>query len=171
MKMIPGLEERLLEGSEEEILHIADMVCPFLQSLIKCSLTSKCYNKIQKGASHARADDTKSLKGAIIDWITPKGGSLVPPLARNVKFDRGFHHDRTGALLCPLHLDWSDNEYAVSLITIHTLTSFRTKEKLRSGELMTTGDEWPTFLYQDYTCDPSNPWKGLLRNSLLLKVC
>ena len=32
MKMIPGLEERLLQGSEEEILHIADMVRPFLPS-------------------------------------------------------------------------------------------------------------------------------------------
>jgi hypothetical protein len=40
MKMVPGLEERLLEGSEEEILHIADMVC--LLPSIKCSLTRKC---------------------------------------------------------------------------------------------------------------------------------
>jgi hypothetical protein len=77
--------------------------------------------KIQKGASHARADDTKSLKGAIIDWIMPKGGLLTPPLARNVKIDRGFHHDRTGALLCPTNLDWSDIKYVVSPVTIaHT---------------------------------------------------
>ena len=66
--------------------------------------------QIQKGVSSARSDDTKSLKSAIIDWITPKGQPLDPPLARNVKTDRGFHHDRTGFLLCPAGLDWSNDE-------------------------------------------------------------
>ena len=108
--MVPTLEERLLSGSEEEILHVADMVRP-------CNPTQPplwpSNVKIQKGAAYARADDTKSLKSAIIDWITPKGGSLIPPLARNVKFDRGFHHPRTGLLLCPTNFDWSDNEYVI----------------------------------------------------------
>ena len=53
----------------------------------------------------------------------------------------------------------------------HVLKSSRTKEKLRSGELLTTGDEWPAFLYQDYTCDLNDPWRGLFRSSLLVKVC
>ena len=70
--------------------------------------------KIQKGVSTARSDDTKSLKGPILDWITPQGQSLNPPLARNVKMDRGFHHERTGALLCPVGMDWSNNEFVVS---------------------------------------------------------
>lgn len=70
--------------------------------------------QIQKGASSARSDDTKSLKGAILDWITPRGQPLNPPLARNVKVDRGFHHERTGALLCPAGLDWSNAEYVFS---------------------------------------------------------
>lgn len=66
--------------------------------------------KIQKGASSARSDDTKSLKGAILDWMTPHGQSLHPPIARNVKVDRGFNHERTGALLCPVGMDWADPE-------------------------------------------------------------
>lgn len=66
--------------------------------------------QIQKGANSARADDTKSLKSAVLDWITPRGQPLRPPLARNVKTDRGFHHERTGALLCPAGLNWSDSE-------------------------------------------------------------
>jgi hypothetical protein len=66
--------------------------------------------QIQKGVSSARSDDTKSLKSAIIDWITTKGQPLDPPLARNIKMDRGFHHDRTGFLLCPAGLDWSNDE-------------------------------------------------------------
>jgi hypothetical protein len=60
--------------------------------------------------SGARADDTKSLKGAVIEWITPKGQSLNPPLFQNIKVDCGFHHERTGALLCPVDLDWSSQE-------------------------------------------------------------
>ena len=67
-------------------------------------------HKLSKGASGARGDDTKSLKGAVLDWITPRGQSLVPPLAHNVKVDRGYNHERTGALLCPAGLDWSNPE-------------------------------------------------------------
>ena len=66
--------------------------------------------KLSKGASGARGDDTKSLKGAVLDWITLKGQNLVPPLARNMKLDRGYNHERTGALLCPTGLDWSNLE-------------------------------------------------------------
>jgi hypothetical protein len=66
--------------------------------------------KLQKGTSSGRADDTKGLKGPVLDWITPRGQSLNPPLARNVKTDRGFHHERTGALLCPAGMDWANAE-------------------------------------------------------------
>ena len=66
--------------------------------------------KLSKGASGARGDDTKSLKGTVLDWITPKGQNLVPPLARNMKLDCGYNHERTGALLCPAGLDWSNLE-------------------------------------------------------------
>jgi hypothetical protein len=67
--------------------------------------------QIQKGVSGARSDDTKSLKGVIIDWITPPGQALNPPLMRSMKTDRGFHHECTGALLCPADLNWSKAEY------------------------------------------------------------
>ena len=47
------------------------------------------------------------MKLAIIDWITPPGQSLDPPLSRKIKTTRGFHHEKTGLLLCPAGLDWS----------------------------------------------------------------
>lgn len=108
--MIPGLEERLMDGSEEDVMSIAELVrrihwCPTYLAL------TACLRKIQKGVSGARSDDTKGLKGPILDWITPRGQTLNPPLARNVKMDRGYHHERTGALLCPAGLDWSNTEY------------------------------------------------------------
>jgi len=61
LDMIPGLQERLTTGSEDEVAIVAEL--------------------IQKGMSGARGDDTKSLKGAVLEWITPKGQALNPPIA------------------------------------------------------------------------------------------
>ncbi|RDB16267.1 hypothetical protein Hypma_003004 [Hypsizygus marmoreus] len=132
----PGLHKRLLDGSDEQIGLIADL--------------------IQKGINAARADDTKGMKGAIVDWITLPGESLSPPLSRRHKFDRGFKHERTGALLCPAGLSWDDPEI---------------KAKLRSGEMRVRGDNWPIFFYADYKCDPNgNPWHGLLKSRILVNA-
>ncbi|KAG1898245.1 uncharacterized protein F5891DRAFT_1129640 [Suillus fuscotomentosus] len=132
LKSVAGLEERLLQGGDDEVDAVAEL--------------------FTKGASGARGDNTKSLKGSVLNWITPKGQSLVPPLAHNMKIDCGFHHERTGALLCPAGLDWSNAE---------------TKTKLQNGEIIVTGDQWPLFLYADYHYDPEDPWNGLLRSALL----
>jgi hypothetical protein len=130
--------------------------------------------KIQKGVSSARSDDTKTLKSVIIDWITPRGQVLDPPLARNIKTDRGFNHDFTGRLLCPAGLDWSDKEYAIFFLLKDRrrpyLTTQRIRECLRQGDLHVSGEQWPIFLYHDYSYDPDNPWKGLLRSSLVVSV-
>jgi hypothetical protein len=53
---------------------------------------------------------------------------------------------------------------------MHRLTSFRVKEKLRSGELAIPGDQWPVFLYHGYVYDPEDPWNGLFRSTLLVSV-
>ncbi|KAG1738456.1 hypothetical protein EDD22DRAFT_982306 [Suillus occidentalis] len=86
----PGLLERLQNRSEEEIIHIGEL--------------------IGKGAAGAQGDDTKMLKSAVLDWIAPKGAAIQPPLHRNLKIDRVFNHELTGSLLCPAGLDWSDPE-------------------------------------------------------------
>jgi len=110
LRIIPGLKTRLLASSLEEARLVADLARIF--TLLR-RLTIPTYDhpsnvKIQKGVSSARSDDTKGLKGIILDWIAPKGQPLDPPLARNIKTDRGFHHDRTGYLLCPAGLNWSE---------------------------------------------------------------
>ncbi|KIJ09521.1 hypothetical protein PAXINDRAFT_17395 [Paxillus involutus ATCC 200175] len=115
LRTIPGLEARLMESSEEEVMLIGELV--------------------QKGANGARADDTKVLE---------------PPHPRNVKSGRGFNHERTGALLCPAGLDWANNE---------------TKLKLVNGQIQVAGDQWPVFLYANYTYDAEDPWNGLLLSS------
>ncbi|KAI6001404.1 hypothetical protein EDD15DRAFT_2124255, partial [Pisolithus albus] len=58
LKIVPNLEDRIMSSSEQDVIAVAEL--------------------IQKGASGARSDDTKSMKAAIIDWITPKGQALIP---------------------------------------------------------------------------------------------
>ncbi|KAH6874091.1 hypothetical protein BKA70DRAFT_1378942 [Coprinopsis sp. MPI-PUGE-AT-0042] len=124
LRMIPSLHQRLLDASEEEVIAIAAM--------------------IQKGANSARSDDTKTLKSAVVDWIVLSDGTpLNPPIARNVKMDRGFTHPRTGFLLCPAELNWQDEEV---------------KRQLRDKELVVSGTNWPIFLYKDETYDEEEPW-------------
>ncbi|KIJ58976.1 hypothetical protein HYDPIDRAFT_44219 [Hydnomerulius pinastri MD-312] len=135
LQMAPRLEACIMDSSEEEVILIADL--------------------IQKGANGARADDTKGMKSAIIDWITPKGQSLNPHIPRNVKSGRGFNHERTGALLCPAGLDWNNTE---------------TRTKLVNGQIQVAGDQWPVFLYANYWYDPEDPWNGLLRSGLLVSA-
>lgn len=44
------------------------------------------------------------------------------------------------------------------------------KEKLKSGEIAVSGDQWPIFLYAGYVYDSEDPWNGLFRSSLLVYV-
>jgi hypothetical protein len=44
------------------------------------------------------------------------------------------------------------------------------KEQLRNGELSVAGDHWPIFLYHGYSYDKEDPWNGLFRSAILVKV-
>ena len=107
LAIVPALEARLMNEltSEQDIRYIADLVSSPLTSHVCLDL-----GQLQKGCNSARSDDTKGLKSAVIDWITPSDQPLIPPLARNSKEDRGFNHEATGSLLCPAGLNWSDPE-------------------------------------------------------------
>jgi hypothetical protein len=104
--MVPHLTECLMNCSNEESMAIADLVCP-LHSNIDCFVLLFLL-QVQKGVSNARSDDTKSMKGAVLDWITPRDVPLNPPLSHNVKTNCGFHNNTTGVLLCPAGTDWDD---------------------------------------------------------------
>ncbi|KAG2094638.1 uncharacterized protein F5147DRAFT_584979 [Suillus discolor] len=125
----PGLLDHLMNGEDEDIVHVGELM--------------------GKGASGARGNNTKTLKSAVLEWLVPRGQAVIPPLARNIKSDRGFNHKVTGTLLCPAGLDWSNAE---------------TKQSLKSGETAVRGDQWPMFLYAGYVYDSEDPWKGLLRS-------
>ena len=170
--MVPGLEDRLINDPEEsEMVKITELVSckhPFHHCILFMAF------QIQKGVSSARSDDTKGLKGPILDWIVPPGQTLNPPLACNVKIDRGFNHERIGTLLCPTGMDWSDPEYihrsCVPGCCPYANPTFSTKEKLRSGEMEVPGDQWPVFLYANCQYDAEDAWKGLFRSTFLVSV-
>lgn len=46
----------------------------------------------------------------------------------------------------------------------------RIQQKLRTGELSVPGDQWPIFIYDCQKYNDKDPWKGLLRSSILVKV-
>jgi hypothetical protein len=72
---------------------MAELVClPPMQELQK----PFHLQKLQKGVSGATSNNTKSLKGIVVDWITPCNVPLVLPLSWNIKTNRGFHHPMTG---------------------------------------------------------------------------
>jgi hypothetical protein len=108
MRSVPGLEECLMQGSEEEVDTITELV--ILLAIQWNHSILMAVNKLSKGVARARGNDTKSIKSAVLDWITLRGQGLVPPLAHNVKVDCGFNHKCTGTLLCPTGLDWSNPE-------------------------------------------------------------
>jgi hypothetical protein len=117
---VAGLEERLMQGGDDEVDSIAELASILVSYIFKVICFSHTPCQLTKGTSGVRGDDTKSLKGSVLDWITLKGQNLIPPLTRNVKVDQGFHHERTGALLCPAGLNWSNSE-CVTFISLASL--------------------------------------------------
>lgn len=102
----PGLLDRLTNDKEEDIIHVGELISLQYWKVI----TMLTVFQLGKGASGARGDDTKALKSAMLEWLVPRGQPVIPPLSQNIKSDRGFNHEVTGALLCPAGLYWSDAE-------------------------------------------------------------
>lgn len=107
--------ERLfrINRTNEDIMHIADSVSRTLFNYCALQISEMlCHMlKLTRGVNGARSDDLKTMKSAVIDWITPEGGVVIPPLNRNVKTCRGFYHEVTGQYLCPTDYDWNDPVY------------------------------------------------------------
>ena len=112
------------------------------------------------------------MKGAVIDWITPKGQSLNPHILRNAKAGCGFNHECTGTLLCPTGLDWAHPEYVPELPSRFSFkeSPLRMQTKLINGQIQVAGDQWPVFFYANYMYDTEDPWNGLLHSGLLVSV-
>jgi len=161
--------------------HVNRWTCMFLQLLRSLSQSSG----IQKGISSARSDNTKSLKGVVLDWILLRDkatSSDMPPdmpstpkpthLLQNVKTNQGFYHPVTGALLCPADFNYKDAAWVLYIWSFDMTyqTWFSVCAQLVSGELVVSGDQWLLLVYAKGVYDPEESWDGLFRNKLLVWV-
>ncbi|KAG1841182.1 hypothetical protein C8R48DRAFT_620395 [Suillus tomentosus] len=115
------------------------------------------YQKLNRGADSARGDDASSLKKAVASWLNESLPTPNPPIPLVDKSGRGFYHDVTGELLCPVDFHWADP---------------KTKKGIRNYEpdFQVTAHSWPAFLYCNSKYDPDDPTKGLFKGVLLVRT-
>ncbi|KAF8833422.1 hypothetical protein BDN67DRAFT_986045 [Paxillus ammoniavirescens] len=134
--------------------HTKDLPCSGLSTLkFPISLPTPT----ERGADCAQGDDCASLKPAIVQWLMLVRPAPEPPLDPFEKTGRGFNHDITGCLLCPVDYDWRDAEHCSAIRDFHP-------------DFLVTEHNWPTFLYENEQYDPENCTKGLFKNKLLVQV-
>jgi hypothetical protein len=68
-------------------------------------------SQLKKGADGARGDDTNILKYSVATWLNEQQPPPYPLLLVGDKQGRGFNHDLTGSLLCPVDFNWLDAPY------------------------------------------------------------
>ncbi|KAI9059486.1 hypothetical protein FKP32DRAFT_1579870 [Trametes sanguinea] len=112
------------------------------------------------GSNAARSDDTRSIKIAIVEWLSGSlkdAGVVLRPMD---KAQRGFNNPVTGRLLCPVVLDF-DDEQMRKLLETHQATI--------DGEAI-NGSHWPTFVYDLNKYNPALPWESFLRGRLVVQA-
>ncbi|KAG2037994.1 hypothetical protein BDR03DRAFT_933798 [Suillus americanus] len=112
---------------------------------------------LNKGADSARGDDASSLKKAVASWLNESHPTPNPLISLIDKSGRGFYHDSTAELLCPVDFNWANT---------------RTREGIRNYEpdFQITAHLWPTFLYSNGKYDREDPTKGLFKGALLVRT-
>ncbi|KAG6373359.1 hypothetical protein JVT61DRAFT_6506 [Boletus reticuloceps] len=90
--------------------------CPSLKRTMQVpiELTLAC-NQLKRGADGARGDDANILKFSVATWLNEQQPPPCPLLLADDKRGRGFNHDLTGSLLCPVDFNWLDapTRYAI----------------------------------------------------------
>lgn len=120
-----------------------------------CKLVN-IFKELNKGADSARGDDATSLKSAVVHWLM-SAEPEEPPLRPDEKDGRGFDHDLTGRLLCPVDYNWWRADHRTAIRDCHP-------------DFLVTAYSWPTFLYENELFDPNNPTDGLFKGKLLVKA-
>lgn len=80
-----------------------------------------------------------------------------PALEPGEKDGRGFDHEVTGRLLCPVDYDWHDPDHRAAIHDYHP-------------DFLVTTYSWPTFLYENGRFNANNPTNGLFKGILLVKA-
>lgn len=174
LKTVVGLEERLMQGEDNEVGVIAELASTMASYVFKFSsishITSSPKAHLGQGVmipkvSKAVCSTGLLQKDRILFLLLPatwKSTAVFITSGQVLYF----------VLLALIGLTQSaSQQYLTYLFSWRkSLTECRTKTKLQSGETIVTGDQWPFFLYADYHYDPEDPWNGLFRSALLVCV-
>ncbi|KAI6006778.1 hypothetical protein EDD15DRAFT_2152885 [Pisolithus albus] len=133
------------------------LVCPAGDAATAGFEVALACKELQKGADGARGDDGATLKAAIAQWLNESRPAPDPPFSSWEKHGRGFNHDITGKLLCPVDYDWSNAD-------------IRSAIREFQPDFHVTAHSWPSFLYADGDYDPTRPAKGLFKGKYLVMV-
>ncbi|KIM63114.1 hypothetical protein SCLCIDRAFT_83824, partial [Scleroderma citrinum Foug A] len=112
---------------------------------------------LKKGGDGAWGDDANSLKISVANWLNEASPCPEPLLSTTDKSGRGFYHNATSQLLCPVDYDWFDVSIQSAICEYHP-------------KFPVTANTYPTFLYGKGQYDAKNPSKGLFKGELLLKA-
>ncbi|KAI8973086.1 hypothetical protein BD414DRAFT_525063 [Trametes punicea] len=112
------------------------------------------------GSNAARSDDTRTIKIAIVEWLSGDLQQASVVLHPSNKAQRGFNNPVTGRLLCPIGLDYGD-EIVRKLLETHQATV--------DGEPV-NGSHWPIFAFDEQTYNPAMPWESFLRGRLIVQA-
>ncbi|KAI6095490.1 hypothetical protein F5141DRAFT_1068347 [Pisolithus sp. B1] len=94
-------------------------------------------------------------EAAIAQWLNKSQPPPDPPFNSWDKHGRGFNHDITGKLLCPMDYDWSNTDVCSAIREFQP-------------NFHVTAHSWPSFLYADGDYDPLRPAKGLFKGKYLV---
>ncbi|KAI6009995.1 hypothetical protein BKA83DRAFT_4504113 [Pisolithus microcarpus] len=114
------------------------------------------FKELNRGADAARGDDATSLKPVVVHWLT-SAEPVELVLKPDEKDGRGFDHEVTGCLLCPVDYDWHDPNHRKKICDYHP-------------DFLVTAHSWPTFLYENEKFDLNRPSNGLFKGRLLVKA-
>ena len=133
---------------------------------------------MEKESQSTRQQDTNKLKEGLREFFALDDVE-VPAVPRE-KTGRGFNHIGTARALCPRAYIWdfdNDEGYVLDVLSYLLTFSFSFIEKITSGRIEITADQFPNFLYDEVNSDfPSEEdgWdveNGLLCSPLCLWVC
>ncbi|KAF9058639.1 hypothetical protein BDP27DRAFT_1240472, partial [Rhodocollybia butyracea] len=109
------------------------------------------------GAKNARGDDISRMKRQVAAFLNfrPLGQKADPLLNPETRIHRGFNHDLTGKLICPIHLDWSDPF---------------TRESIRNKSIRTNDSFFIRAFYWNEEGDIRDVERGFLKGVLLVQT-
>ncbi|KIM60062.1 hypothetical protein SCLCIDRAFT_125019, partial [Scleroderma citrinum Foug A] len=102
-------------------------------------------------------DNANTLKSLVASWLNEALPHPDPLFSTVDKSGRGFYHDITGRLLCPVDYNWLDVSIWSAIREYHP-------------KFPVTADTYPTYLYPSGQYDARNPSKGLFKGELLIRA-